>query len=255
MIFSPSPANRTSPSWKPRRSPATSCPGVCRVDAPSATSSRNTRRKQDCRLFIPNNRRWARAESEKRSTVTRRKEKHEREFLGSERVLAIANFFCGFPFSRCVRNPKKDCFGATPKPARGTRALTDCPLWSAKELKARTSAGTITCRKMSKLVSSQIPPCASAAKHVKSRAKNGTKCPTTALLGQGILTTTPDGSAHRLGGTSCFSNRTDQRDSKLSVRWAQEKIHFAGFSFRTSASTARKQAASKRVHPVQSVGL
>jgi len=130
MIFSPSPANRTSPSWKPRRSPATSCPGVCRVDAPSATSSRNTRRKQDCRLFIPNNRRWARAKAEKRSTVTRRKEKHEREFLESarvpragERVLAIADFLCAFLFAAACEIQSKDCFGATPEPTRETRAL------------------------------------------------------------------------------------------------------------------------------------
>src|SRR5437667_905159 len=128
MIFSPSPANRTSPSWKPRRSPATSCPVVCRVHAPSATSSRNTRRKQDCRLFIPNHRRWARAESEKRSTVTRRKEKHEREFLGSERVLAITDFLCAFPFAAVCEIQRKDCFSATSKPTRETRALTDCPL-------------------------------------------------------------------------------------------------------------------------------
>ena len=33
MISSRSPANRMSPSWKPRRSPAISCRGVCRADA------------------------------------------------------------------------------------------------------------------------------------------------------------------------------------------------------------------------------
>ena len=39
-----------------------------------------------------------------------------------ERVLAIVNFPCEFN-EDCGRNSKKDCFGATPKPARETRAL------------------------------------------------------------------------------------------------------------------------------------
>src|SRR6266478_9549852 len=40
-----------------------------------------------------------------------------------ERVLAIANFPCGARIVTAGGTERKDCFGATPKPARGTRAL------------------------------------------------------------------------------------------------------------------------------------
>ena len=40
-----------------------------------------------------------------------------------ERVLAIANCSLAFRKHRCDRDQKKDCFGATPKPARETHAL------------------------------------------------------------------------------------------------------------------------------------
>jgi hypothetical protein len=40
-----------------------------------------------------------------------------------ERVLAIANFPPWINIPRSNRNLRKDCFGATPKPARETRAL------------------------------------------------------------------------------------------------------------------------------------
>ena len=41
----------------------------------------------------------------------------------NERVLAIANFSLAFRKQTCDRDQKKDCFGATPKPARETHAL------------------------------------------------------------------------------------------------------------------------------------
>ena len=41
-----------------------------------------------------------------------------------ERVLAIANFLPSTRLSAAGGRQRKDCFGATPKPARGTRALT-----------------------------------------------------------------------------------------------------------------------------------
>src|ERR1700693_4743753 len=40
-----------------------------------------------------------------------------------ERVLAIANFFRGSLSSRWLQTQRKDSFGVTPKPTRGTRAL------------------------------------------------------------------------------------------------------------------------------------
>src|SRR5262245_37654305 len=40
-----------------------------------------------------------------------------------ERVVAIAGFFCDFSIPSLHETSRKDCFGATPKPARGTRAL------------------------------------------------------------------------------------------------------------------------------------
>jgi hypothetical protein len=40
-----------------------------------------------------------------------------------ERVLAVANFAFGSLFIASIRIPRKDRFGATPKPARETRAL------------------------------------------------------------------------------------------------------------------------------------
>jgi hypothetical protein len=43
--------------------------------------------------------------------------------LGSERVLAIANFFLDSIMLTEAGTETKDCFGATPKPARETRAL------------------------------------------------------------------------------------------------------------------------------------
>jgi len=53
-------------------------------------------------------------------------------FLGSARVprsgdgvFAIANFSLD-PHPRRELIPRKDCFGATPKPARETRALPGC---------------------------------------------------------------------------------------------------------------------------------
>jgi hypothetical protein len=53
--------------------------------------------------------------------VTRKRENNEREFLGSKRVLAIADFPCAFPFAAACEIQSKDCFGATPKPIRETR--------------------------------------------------------------------------------------------------------------------------------------
>jgi hypothetical protein len=40
-----------------------------------------------------------------------------------ERVFAIANFFVGSVLLTSAGTQRKDCFGATPKPARETRAL------------------------------------------------------------------------------------------------------------------------------------
>ena len=40
-----------------------------------------------------------------------------------ERVLAIADFSLNPPLPHLSRDRGKDCFGATPKPARETRAL------------------------------------------------------------------------------------------------------------------------------------
>ena len=40
-----------------------------------------------------------------------------------ERVLAIADFLCELLTSMGNASERKDCFGATPKPARETRAL------------------------------------------------------------------------------------------------------------------------------------
>ena len=49
------------PSWKPRRSPATSCPDVCRAAQHISSGSSVTRRNPDNRRFcIPNNRRLVR---------------------------------------------------------------------------------------------------------------------------------------------------------------------------------------------------
>src|SRR5438128_1028042 len=87
MIFLPSLANRTSPSWKPRHSLAISCPDVFHADKGSPSFSTNTRRKPVQSLCIPKNRHSAQLKAAKKSTVTRRKEKHERAiFLGSARV-------------------------------------------------------------------------------------------------------------------------------------------------------------------------
>ena len=58
---------------------------------------------------------------------------------------------------------------------------------------------------------------ASAAKLAKSRAKNGTKCPTTASPGREIPTTTPAISAHRPGDTSCSWNRICQKEIRSPV--------------------------------------
>ena len=40
-----------------------------------------------------------------------------------ERVLAIVNFSCKFVSAQAKDTERKACFGATPKPARETRAL------------------------------------------------------------------------------------------------------------------------------------
>src|SRR5207247_2650161 len=60
IISSLSRANRTSPSWKRRRSPATSYPDVCRADLSSLNGSTNTHRKPARLTCIRNNRRQAR---------------------------------------------------------------------------------------------------------------------------------------------------------------------------------------------------
>jgi hypothetical protein len=44
---------------------------------------------------------------------------------GSERVLAIANFSSDSILLTEAETEAKDCFGATPKPARETRALPE----------------------------------------------------------------------------------------------------------------------------------
>jgi hypothetical protein len=57
--------------------------------------------------------------------------------LRTERVLAIANFICELQTSVANENVSKACFGATPKPARETRALPK---------DSRTLAGCLSCK-------------------------------------------------------------------------------------------------------------
>ena len=56
---------------------------------------------------------------------------------------------------------------------------------------------------------------ASAAKPAKSRARNGTKCPTTASIGAAIPTTTPATSAPPPGGTCSSSSRTRPKGNQI----------------------------------------
>src|SRR6266700_3524494 len=77
MIFSPSPVNQTSRSWKPRHSLATSSQDVFRMDQHSPSFSTNTRRKPVQSLCIQKNR-WS--VQPQAAAVTRQKEKNEREF-------------------------------------------------------------------------------------------------------------------------------------------------------------------------------
>jgi len=54
-----------------------------------------------------------------------------------DRVLAITDFCFASALAWAMVSVGKDCFGATPKPARGTRALPTIP--------TRRRAATITC--------------------------------------------------------------------------------------------------------------
>src|SRR5207302_10294996 len=75
MIFFPSLANRTSPSWKPRHSLAISCPDVFHAGKDSPSFSTNTRRKPVQSLCTQKNRRPAQTQA---AAATRRKEKNDR---------------------------------------------------------------------------------------------------------------------------------------------------------------------------------
>src|SRR6266487_2031451 len=77
MIFSPSPVNRTSRSWKPRHSLATSSQDVFRMDQDSPSFSTNIRSKLGQSLCIQKNR-WSLQPQV--AAVMRQKEKNEHEF-------------------------------------------------------------------------------------------------------------------------------------------------------------------------------
>ena len=179
MIFSRSPANRMSQSWKPRldlQHRARASAAWTRVRrVPEQTRAANWAPVSR----IPKN---LRPETDNRGRPRNRKEKNERASNGGIRDTMHLMYY---------RSRKHNSTNQRRHILRGVTT--------------------------SKSASSPIRLYALVAKRARSRAKNGTKCPTTALPGREIPTTTRVTSAHLHGVTLCSSSRIDKKEAKSLV--------------------------------------